>query len=170
MEEHDLVEKDAAVDDGLIEGARPRRVGLVAELGRTPRACRRRLVLSSLVLMLAACGTDPASPRGAAERFLDAYFGLDLAGAAQASASRARALVDEERRLTAGQRVDASTRVPVIRYRLEREDVSGEAVHLVYAIHVAGEDMDPSDQRWLLMVKRTEGSAWRVVNFQRLPD
>jgi hypothetical protein len=130
---------------------------------------RAAAALFALMLALGACGPDPATPRGGAERFLDAYFGLDLDAALEASASRAHELIQEERRLTAGQPIDAETRVPTIRYRLLRQEPGSDAtVHLVYAVRVAAPDAETTEQRWLVMVARV-GEEWKVVNFSRLP-
>jgi hypothetical protein len=142
--------------------------GTGSHIGCGPRRARWATLL---FLALAACRPDPATPRGAAERFLDAYFGLDRAGALAASASRAHELVEEEIRLTAGQPVDAETHVPAVRYRLLRQEPSGaEAVHLVYAVRIVDPETAPVEQRWLVMVGRVQEHEWRVVNFERLPE
>jgi hypothetical protein len=126
-------------------------------------------VLVALALAVASCGPDPATPRGTAERFLDAYFGLDRETALATSAHRAHEMVEEERRLTAGQAVDAETRVPAIRYRLLREErPSDTTAHLVYRVRVAVPDAETTEQRWLVTVARVEGE-WKVVMFERLP-
>jgi hypothetical protein len=125
--------------------------------------------LLALTLFLCSCGPDPATPRGAAERFLHAYFGLDLGTALEASAHHAHELLEEERRLTAGQRVDAETRVPTIHYRLLREEPGdGATVHLVYDVRITTPDAETSEQRWLVLVERS-GDEWKVVDFDRLP-
>jgi hypothetical protein len=130
---------------------------------------RRTAALLVLALALGACGPDPATPRGTAERFLDAYFGLDLKAALEVSANRARERIEEERRLTAGQTIDEATRVPTIRHWLLRQEPGSDAaVHLVYAVRVAVPDAETSEQRWLVTVERF-GTEWKVVNFERLP-
>jgi hypothetical protein len=124
-------------------------------------------VVMALTLFLGACGPDPATPRGVAQRFLDAYFGLDLNTALEASASRAHELIEEERRLTAGQPIDAATRVPTIGYRLLREEPGTDAtVHLVYVVRITVPGAETNEQRWLLTIARSE-SEWKVVNFTR---
>lgn len=129
----------------------------------------KAVALLALTLVLGSCGTDPATPRGVAERFLQAYFGLDLGAASEASAHRAHELIEEERRLTVGQRIDAQTRVPTIRYWLLREEAGdGATVHLVYEVRVTIPDAETSEQRWLVTLGRV-GERWKVVDFGRLP-
>jgi hypothetical protein len=135
------------------------------------RLRRARAVLAiALVLGLARCGPDPATPRGVAARFLDAYFSLDRATALATSAHRAHELLEEEGRLTAGHAVDAATRMPTIRYSLLREEQGGDAtVHLVYAVRITVPDAETSEQRWLVTVGRL-GEEWKVVSFERLAE
>jgi hypothetical protein len=130
---------------------------------------RTKAVLAiALVLGLGCCGPDPTTPRGVAERFLDAYFNLDRTTALATSAHRAHELVEEERKLTAGHAVDAATRMPIIRYSLLREEEGDDAtVHLVYAVRITVPDAETSEQRWLLTVGRL-GEEWKVVSFDRL--
>jgi hypothetical protein len=137
--------------------------------GTVALGARAATALFALTLALGGCGPNPATPSGAAERFLDAYFGLDLDAALEASASRAHQLIQEEKRLTAGQPIDAATRVPTIRYRLLRQEPGSDtAVHLLYAVRVAAPDAETSEQRWLVTVEPF-GTEWKVVNFERLP-
>jgi len=134
-----------------------------------PRSRYTRAALSiALVLGLGCCGPDPATPRGVAEHFLDAYFNLDRATALATSAHRAHELVEEEGQLTAGHAVDAATRMPTIRYWLVREERGDDAtVHLVYTVRIIVPDAETSEQRWLLTVGRL-GGEWKVVSFERL--
>ncbi len=137
--------------------------------GRRVKATAAFLALT--LVALGSCGSrpDPSTPGGAAARFLDAYFGLDLDAALAASVHRARERVEAERRLTAGQRVDAETRVPIIRYRLLREEPGeGTMVHLVYEVRATVPDAGTSEQRWLVTVDRI-GERWIVADFDRLP-
>ena len=76
---------------------------------------RLLLCLSVLVLVVAlsACQPDPNSPRGVAERFLDAhYVRMDLQAAKAYCTGLALKRVEDEIRLTEGQVIDANTRLP----------------------------------------------------------
>ncbi len=142
----------------------------MARAGIASLAAEAAATLLALTLALCSCGPDPATARGAAEHFLDAYFRLDLGAALEASASQAHERIEEERRLTAGQPIDAATRVPTIHYRLLRQEPGSDAaVHLVYVVRVAVPDAETSEQRWLVTVART-GERWKVVQFARIPD
>src|SRR5437867_3359855 len=79
-------------------------------------AARLALVLASVVL---GCRPDPSTPRGTAERFLDAHFvHIDLPAALEFTAGLARHKVEDEIRLVAGQAIDETTRKPSVHYRL----------------------------------------------------
>ena len=68
-------------------------------------AARLALVLASVVL---GCRPDPSTPRGTAERFLDAHFvHIDLPAALEFTAGLARHKVEDEIRLVAGQAIEA---------------------------------------------------------------
>jgi len=122
-----------------------------------------------LALLAAGCAPDPATPRGTAERFLDAhYVRIDLQGALEFTTGLARRKVEDELRLVQGQAIDETTRKPSVHYRLLEEHPDGEhAVNYLYRGTIAVEDADRFDRRWLVTVRFAEGS-WRVTNYQEL--
>ena len=121
-----------------------------------------------LMLLAVACRPDVSTARGTADAFLRAYFGLDLQAASDASADHARELLAEERRLTAGQTVDADTHLPSITPTLVHEEPEAEGmVHLVYAVRIDASG-DVSEQRWFVSVARAD-TQWKVVDFGRVP-
>ena len=132
----------------------------------SPRALRVLWVL----LLAAACRPDPASPRGTAERFLDAYYvQIDLRAALPLTSGLARQKVEQSIALTQGQPIDATTRKPTVRYRLLEERPDGEtAIHFVYLGRITVEGADDFERRWLVTVRR-ETDGWRVTNYQE-PD
>jgi hypothetical protein len=125
------------------------------------------LVLGALLVV--ACRPDAATPRGAAERFLDAhYVRIDLPTARDLASGLARSKVEDEIRLVDGQQIDDSTRKPTIHYKLLEEHPDGDAaVNLLYRADITVEDADPFERRWLVTVRREDG-VWRVANYQEL--
>ncbi len=120
-----------------------------------------------LVAGLSACQPDPNSPRGVAERFLDAhYVQMDLEVAKGYCSGLALKRVEEEIRLTEGQAIDASTRLPRVYYTLVRETPRGDTrVSLQYQakIFVAGAG---EFQKELLLSLRKEQDGWRVMHYR----
>jgi hypothetical protein len=136
---------------------------------RTRQGTAGSLVPLVLALLAAGCAPDPATPRGTAERFLDAhYVRIDLPGALEFTTGLARRKVEDELRLVQGQSIDETTRKPSVHYRLLEEHPDGEhAVNYLYRGTIAVEDADRFDRRWLVTVRFAEGS-WRVANYQEL--
>jgi hypothetical protein len=120
-----------------------------------------------LALLVAGCRAAPSTPRGTAERFLDAhYVRIDLPAALEFTAGLARHKVEDEIRLVAGQAIDDATRKPSVHYRLLEEHPDGErAVNYVYRGSIAVEDADRFERRWLVTVRFDDG-GWRVTNYQ----
>jgi len=120
-----------------------------------------------LALLAAGCAPDPATPRGTAERFLDAhYVRIDLQGALEFTTGLARRKVEDELRLVQGQAIDETTRKPSVHYRLLEEHPDGaEAVRYLYHGSIAIEDADRLERRWLVTV-RLAGGSWRVTNYE----
>jgi len=125
----------------------------------------------ALALLLAGCHPDPGSPRGAAERFLDAhYVAIDLAAALPLTTGLARAKVERERALVGEQAIDDTTRKPQVWYRLlEERPLAGDGVQFLYLGTLSPEGAERFDRRWLVTVRR-DANAWIVANFEELPD
>jgi hypothetical protein len=124
-----------------------------------------------LVLLVGGCGPDPASPRGASDRFLDAhYVAIDLVAALPLTTGLARAKVERERVLVGGEAVDETTRKPQVWYRLlEERPLDGDGVQFLYRGTLSPEGIERFDRRWLVTVRR-EANGWIVSNFEELPD
>jgi hypothetical protein len=124
-------------------------------------------ILLLFVLLALACSPDPSTPRGTAERFLDAhYVAIDLPAALELTAGVARRKVEDEIRLVGSQVIDETTRKPTVHYRLLEAHPDGErAVNYVYRGSVSVEDADRFERRWLVTV-RLEDGGWRVTNYQ----
>ena len=125
----------------------------------------------ALVLLGGACRPDSASPRGAAERFLDAhYVAIDLAAALPLTTGLARAKVERERALVGDEAIDETTRKPRVWYRLlEERPLDGDGMQLLYRGTLSPEGVERFDRRWLVTVRR-DADGWTVSNFEELPD
>ncbi|HZP43075.1 MAG TPA: hypothetical protein VFD84_16420 [Candidatus Binatia bacterium] len=136
----------------------------------TTRRTPARLALLVMVLGL-ACRPDASTPRGTAERFLDAhYVRIDLPAALPFTSGLARHKVEEELRLVQGQEIDETTRKPMVRYALLEEHPDGDAVvRFVYRGTILVEDADRLERRWMVTVRR-EGADWRVTNYEELGE
>ena len=120
-----------------------------------------------LLVALAACRSDPASPRGVAERFLDAhYVSIDLAAAEALTVGVAEKKLGDERKLVEGQAIDEGTRQPHVYYRFVEERPAGaERAHLVYRATFAVDGADTFDRRILLVMQHGD-TGWKIVNFE----
>lgn len=123
-------------------------------------------VLILLIYGLSACQSDPNSPQGVAERFLDAhYVTMDLQVAKTYCTGLARKRVEEEIRLTEGQAVDANTRRPKVYYSLLKETPRGDnRVSLQYEAKITVDGAGEFQKEFLLTL-REEEEGWRVMNY-----
>jgi hypothetical protein len=121
--------------------------------------------------VLAACGPDPSTPRGAVERFLDThYVDIDVRGSLPLTAGVARAKVEKEIALTSGVAIDDATRTPSIHYRLLEETPGGDGgVRFLYEATIAPPGAEPFRRRWLVLAREVDG-AWAVTNYEELPE
>jgi len=116
--------------------------------------------------LLFACRPDAGTPQGVAERFLDAhYVEINLVAAKAYCTGLALHKVEEEIRLTQGQMIDETTRMPSVRYRLMEEKSRNEGrTSFLYeaTIDVAGAGQ--FKKKWLLNLRRGE-EGWKVLNY-----
>ncbi|MDH3443421.1 MAG: hypothetical protein OEN50_05810 [Deltaproteobacteria bacterium] len=117
------------------------------------------------VILVGGCGHDLNTAQGVVEEFVDQHFvHFDLQKAKGYAVSVALDKVNEEIRLTAGQRIDASTRQPKISYRLlEKREGAGRALFL-YEGTIHSDDGTSFTRKWLITA-RMEDHGWRVSNF-----
>src|SRR5262245_26462994 len=131
---------------------------------------RARLAAGFFVLAVLAgggCRPDPSTPRGTAERFLDAhYVAIDLKEAMAFTSGLARRKVEQEIALVSGVEIDEATRKPVVHYKLLEEHPDGDqSVNFVYHGSIAIDGADGLEKRWMVTVRREE-AGWRVTNYQ----
>jgi hypothetical protein len=128
-----------------------------------------RLSLLAALVLLAACGPDPSTPRGTAESFLDAhYVRIDLPQALPFTSGLAHQKVAKEMDLVKDVVIDETTRKPTVNYSFIEERPDGDrAVSYLYHGRILVDGADAMDRRWLVTV-RQEADGWRVTNFQEL--
>lgn len=117
------------------------------------------------MLSTGACGRDLNTARGVVEEFVEEhYVNIDLQKAKAYTVSIALEKVNEEIRLTAGQKIDASTHKPRINYKLlEKKEVANRASFL-YEGTIQTDDGTSFNRKWLITARK-EDNQWRVSNF-----
>lgn len=131
--------------------------------------CKRPAHIVASICLLAfaavACGRDLGTAQGVAEEFVDQhYVNIDLVKAKALTVSVARQKLNEELRLTAGQKIDASTRKPRINYRLLEKRESPERATFFYEGTIQSDDGTSFTRKWMITA-RQENGQWRVSNF-----
>ncbi|HEY3154465.1 MAG TPA: hypothetical protein VGK65_22590 [Candidatus Binatia bacterium] len=118
-----------------------------------------------LVLLGSACGRDLTTAQGVAEEFVDHhYVAIDLQKAKTLAVSVALSKVNEEIRLTAGQRIDASTQKPRVHYALLEKKEGDQRASFLYEGTIQSDDGTSFSRKWLITARK-EGNQWRVSNF-----
>lgn len=117
------------------------------------------------VLAAAGCERDRSTSQGVVEEFLDQhYVGINLNKSRDYTIGLARKKVDEEIRLTAGAKIDATTRKPKVYYEfVEKRETRGRLSYL-YELTIRPEDANELKRRILIRVRQHE-DGWRVSNF-----
>src|SRR5262249_1474904 len=114
---------------------------------------------------LNGCGRDLGTAQGVADEFIDQhYVNFDLQKAKAYTVSVALDKVNEEIRLTAGQKIDASTNKPKINYRLFETKKPQRRASFVYEGTIQSDDGASFTRRWLIPARK-DGDEWRVSNF-----
>ena len=118
-----------------------------------------------VAILVAGCGRDLTTAQGVAEEFVDQRFvHFDLEKAKGFAVSIALNKVNEEIRLTAGHKIDASTRKPKISYRLLEKREGAKRASFLYEGTINSDDGASFTRKWLIMA-RLEEERWRVSNF-----
>jgi hypothetical protein len=118
-----------------------------------------------LLFLAAACGRDLSTAQGVVEEFVDHhYVRIDLPKAKTLTVSVALHKVNEEIRLTDGQKIDASTQKPRIHYALLEKKESPERASFLFEGTIQSDDGTSFTRKWLVNARK-EGKQWRVSNF-----
>jgi hypothetical protein len=117
------------------------------------------------MLVTGACGRDLSTAQGVVEEFVDQhYVNIDLQKAKDYTVSVASEKIQEEIRLTAGQKIDASTHKPQINYQLLEKREGTNRVSFLYEGTIQSDDGTSFNRKWLVTARK-EGNQWRVSNF-----
>ena len=124
-----------------------------------------RPTLLLLLFLVAACGRDLSTAQGVVEEFVDHhYVRIDLPKAKTLTVSLALHKVNEEIRLTDGQKIDASTQKPRVHYALLEKKESPERASFLFEGTIQSDDGTSFTRKWLINARK-EGNHWRVSNF-----
>ena len=116
-------------------------------------------------IFLYGCGRDLGTAQGVADEFVDQhYVNFDLQKAKAHAVSLALDKVNEEIRLTAGQKIDASTQKPKINYRLLEKKEGERRASFLYEGTIQSDDGSSFTRKWLIAARK-ESDQWRVSNF-----
>jgi hypothetical protein len=116
-------------------------------------------------IFLYGCGRDLGTAQGVADEFVDQhYVNFDLQKAKAYAVSLALDKVNEEIRLTAGQKIDASTQKPKINYRLLERKEGERRASFLYEGTIQSDDGSSFTRKWLIAARK-ESDQWRVSNF-----
>jgi hypothetical protein len=118
-----------------------------------------------LLIFAGACGRDLSTAQGVVEEFVDHhYVRIDLPKAKTLAISLALHKVNEEIRLTDGQKIDASTQKPRVHYTLVEKKEGPERSSFLYEGTIQSDDGTSFTRKWLISARK-EGNHWRVSNF-----
>jgi hypothetical protein len=120
------------------------------------------------LLVLACSQSDPA--RGAAERFIDAYYvEIDLPRAREQTIGLAQAKVDDEMKLLEGQAAADGASRPTVNYRfVEQQDAANrDRRGFIYELTITFDGRDQVKRRTLVTVREDDG-VWHAANFQEI--
>jgi len=116
-------------------------------------------------LLISACGRDLGTAQGVVEEFVDQhYVNIDLRKAKEYAVSLALDKVNEEIRLTAGQKIDASTQKPRVNYKLLEKKEGAKRASYLYEGTIQSDDGTSFTRKWLISARK-EDNLWRVSNF-----
>jgi len=124
-----------------------------------------RAILPLLLLLAGACGRDLSTAQGVVEEFVDQhYVHIDLTKAKTLAVSVALHKVNEEIRITDGQKIDASTQKPRVHYVLLEKQEGAQRASFLYEGTIQSDDGTSFTRKWLINARK-EGDRWRVSNF-----
>jgi hypothetical protein len=116
-------------------------------------------------IFLYGCGRNLGTAQGVANEFVDQhYVNFDLQKAKAYAVSLALDKVNEEIRLTAGQKIDASTNKPKINYRLLEKKEGERRASFLYEGTIQSDDGSSFTRKWLIATRK-DANQWRVSNF-----
>jgi len=140
-------------------------VNMPAEFMLRKTFCWLSLPLLVWAIFFNGCGRDLGTAQGVAEEFVDQhYVNFDLQKAKAYAVSLALDKVNEEIRLTAGQKIDAATQKPKINYRLLEKKEGDRRASFLYQGTVRSDDGSSFTRQWLIATRK-DANQWHVSNF-----
>ena len=134
----------------------------------THRALARRAKLYVVAILLAALalGCHPAnSARGVVDNFIDQYYvAINLKAAEPFCTGLALDKIHHEMQLTAGQKIDANTRKPVVHYKLKAQRDGTDHVVFLFRATIDVPDGGRFERNWMITARK-DSAAWKVSNF-----
>jgi hypothetical protein len=122
-------------------------------------------VLLLPLLAITACNRDMNTAQGVVEEFVDQhYVKINLPEAKAYAVSLALNKINDEIRLTDGQKIDASTQKPRVNYKLLEKKENEKRASFLYEGTIQSEDGTAFTRKWLITARK-EGANWRVSNF-----
>ena len=123
------------------------------------------LVLVALAGLMSG-GCHPAnSARGVVDRFIDQYYvAINLKAAEPYCTGLALDKLRHEIQLTAGQRIDANTRKPVVHYKLTAQRDAKDHTEFLFRATIDVPDGGSFYRNWLITARK-DADDWKISNF-----
>jgi len=135
----------------------------------TPNSSRWRalliVVVAAIATVTATACPGPNSPRGVVDRFIAAhYMAIDLKAAEPLCTGLALDKLHEEMRLTEGQHIDATTRMPIVHYKLTAKRASPDHIEYLFRATIDVPDGGSFEKNWMITARK-QADTWKVSNF-----
>lgn|SRR5262249_23052796 len=131
---------------------------------RRPYAFQINLLAAFAIVAAAACNPSN-SPRGVVDQFIAAhYMAIDLKAAEPLCTGLALDKLRDEMKLTAGLKIDDSTRKPVIHYKLKDERKAQDHIEYLFRATIDVPDGGSFEKNWMITARKDDG-RWKVSNF-----
>ena len=126
---------------------------------------RPGMAAAGLIALIALGCTPPNSARGVVDRFIEAhYMAIDLKAAEPLCTSVALDKLHKEIALTAGQQIDASTRKPIIHYKLVAQRDGEDHITFLFVATIDVPEAGSFKKNWMIAARK-QGADWKISNF-----
>ncbi len=129
------------------------------------RDLSRLLVLAALAGLISSGCHSGNSARGVVDRFIDRYYvAINLKEAEPYCTGLALDKLRKEIELTAGQRIDANTRKPVVHYKLTAQRDAKDHTEFLFRATIDVPEGGAFQRNWLITARK-DADTWKVSNF-----
>jgi len=119
---------------------------------------------ATAAIVLTGC-PSPNSPRGVVDRFIAAhYMAIDLKAAEPLCTGLALDKLHEEMKLTEGQKIDETTRQPIVHYKLTAKRESPNHIEYLFRATIDVPDGGSFQKNWMITARK-DANTWKVSNF-----